>query len=606
MATCATFAPGDPRATGVGTTANVGKDGAVSSEGSHTDSSADTDASWDQGNDSDPGGKRKQRRSSKKHHVDSESDEEELIPKTKVSRAQRKINRDTAAVIAAIKTTQLSSLDGAQHMKCHEIIKKCNQSFRPLIKEIEEGYASYALFRSDLNMIFKDMLVAAEKHPGLHDAVTELQEKALNIAIAYDDVSAMPLDAAIDASDDEQNIQVPQWRVLLGIVPKRDDPRWLPYSKAKWRCQDAETQKNKREQQQYSSSPADVRKDPRFTETLSFIRTFGPHLELPFISLADWEAVFCDGTTTDTCNVVHDILLRGLNIKANPTKDWPRRLWRFAIRAKEERLADVLEPLERYHHLLADTRLAVTHMLCFAQFDFNKTFQQVLKKDNACGPLRGLRSQCIGTDSEGWVYTLFDDNPNKQAAALAGEVSEPTPIGRKQPYRGKYAPQPPALRLFKCRGNEDGGEWQCCATTFGELVALIGIFKFRTSVSIESVPSPANDARNKSGTICNSCRRSDRPTELLLCDGCDSALHMDCAAVSVYDVPEQEWFCDICSERRLAIALCSAVGVHKFDRRSVSQLCVVLGPSPGLVVCVCTNSQLFLSNVCPHAAYIAN
>merc|ERR1712042_117577 len=47
---------------------------------------------------------------------------------------------------------------------------------------------------------------------------------------------------------------------------------------------------------------------------------------------------------------------------------------------------------------------------------------------------------------------------------------------------------------------------------------------------------------------CEFCEENDREDQLLLCDGCDAAFHLDCLENPLDQVPEGDWYCDSCLE----------------------------------------------------------
>ena len=59
-------------------------------------------------------------------------------------------------------------------------------------------------------------------------------------------------------------------------------------------------------------------------------------------------------------------------------------------------------------------------------------------------------------------------------------------------------------------------------------------------------------------TLCEVCGKGERPSELLLCDGCDLGWHMGCVVPAVRRVPEGSWFCASCTRGASASASASA------------------------------------------------
>ncbi|CAM8923307.1 unnamed protein product [Rhodiola kirilowii] len=51
-------------------------------------------------------------------------------------------------------------------------------------------------------------------------------------------------------------------------------------------------------------------------------------------------------------------------------------------------------------------------------------------------------------------------------------------------------------------------------------------------------------------TTCKTCRDCESTTNLLICDGCDSAFHAWCCHPRVNDIPTEEWFCKACRKKK--------------------------------------------------------
>ncbi len=49
-------------------------------------------------------------------------------------------------------------------------------------------------------------------------------------------------------------------------------------------------------------------------------------------------------------------------------------------------------------------------------------------------------------------------------------------------------------------------------------------------------------------TNCQVCGRSDREDRMLLCDRCDDGYHCECLSPPLNEIPEGEWFCEVCQE----------------------------------------------------------
>jgi hypothetical protein len=48
---------------------------------------------------------------------------------------------------------------------------------------------------------------------------------------------------------------------------------------------------------------------------------------------------------------------------------------------------------------------------------------------------------------------------------------------------------------------------------------------------------------------CTACGSRDRADAMLLCDGCEAGLHMDCLDPALTDVPQGDWLCPDCCEQ---------------------------------------------------------
>jgi hypothetical protein len=51
---------------------------------------------------------------------------------------------------------------------------------------------------------------------------------------------------------------------------------------------------------------------------------------------------------------------------------------------------------------------------------------------------------------------------------------------------------------------------------------------------------------DEDGVACTACRGAHGGDKLLLCDGCDAALHMDCLQPALQGIPEGDWLCPGC------------------------------------------------------------
>ena len=53
-------------------------------------------------------------------------------------------------------------------------------------------------------------------------------------------------------------------------------------------------------------------------------------------------------------------------------------------------------------------------------------------------------------------------------------------------------------------------------------------------------------------TTCCRCAKSDRPEVLLLCDDCDDAYHINCLRPKLLAVPDGDWYCPLCEQKKLS------------------------------------------------------
>lgn len=72
-------------------------------------------------------------------------------------------------------------------------------------------------------------------------------------------------------------------------------------------------------------------------------------------------------------------------------------------------------------------------------------------------------------------------------------------------------------------------------------------------------PMPESRKRSKSmqegekdytDVCCEKCGSGERPSELLLCDGCDRGFHLFCLRPVLVAVPKGRWFCPSCSNHK--------------------------------------------------------
>ena len=121
---------------------------------------------------------------------------------------------------------------------------------------------------------------------------------------------------------------------------------------------------------------------------------------------------------------------------------------------------------------------------------------------------------------------------------------------------------------LRCRDEE--GNWSTAimeamgpdGVLVHHLVRLRGAAADKEWVSVDSGrlqfvgslrPVPEGDEMEEDDDdLCWVCGSADDSEHLLLCDteGCDSAYHTDCLRTPLAVVPEGEWFCELCEERR--------------------------------------------------------
>ena len=70
-----------------------------------------------------------------------------------------------------------------------------------------------------------------------------------------------------------------------------------------------------------------------------------------------------------------------------------------------------------------------------------------------------------------------------------------------------------------------------------------------------------NEDLQSGSSACCVCAKTDRPESLLLCDDCDDACHLDCLKPILLSVPEGDWYCPLCEQKRFTDKL-----VEKFTQ----------------------------------------
>lgn len=70
-------------------------------------------------------------------------------------------------------------------------------------------------------------------------------------------------------------------------------------------------------------------------------------------------------------------------------------------------------------------------------------------------------------------------------------------------------------------------------------------------------------------SICSKCRKDEPEDLLLLCDGCNFALHTFCVTPPLEQVPEGQWFCSSCNSGiARALRIAERHRQHQQQRRS--------------------------------------
>ncbi|KAL4174273.1 hypothetical protein KRP22_006212 [Phytophthora ramorum] len=59
--------------------------------------------------------------------------------------------------------------------------------------------------------------------------------------------------------------------------------------------------------------------------------------------------------------------------------------------------------------------------------------------------------------------------------------------------------------------------------------------------------------QDKTQTVCEVCKSSERESEIVLCDDCDAEYHIFCLQPPLLSVPEEQWFCPKCSPKHPAV-----------------------------------------------------
>ena len=75
-------------------------------------------------------------------------------------------------------------------------------------------------------------------------------------------------------------------------------------------------------------------------------------------------------------------------------------------------------------------------------------------------------------------------------------------------------------------------------------------FDKNASKAVVASPSKMQDIMAIVSTACRVCHSKDDEDEMLLCDGCDAGYHTYCSQPPIEDVPEGDWFCPNCPEKK--------------------------------------------------------
>ena len=52
-----------------------------------------------------------------------------------------------------------------------------------------------------------------------------------------------------------------------------------------------------------------------------------------------------------------------------------------------------------------------------------------------------------------------------------------------------------------------------------------------------------------------------RPGDLLCCETCSAVYHLDCVDPKMSEIPDEDWFCSVCTEHQVTMAFSSLLPV---------------------------------------------
>ena len=110
-------------------------------------------------------------------------------------------------------------------------------------------------------------------------------------------------------------------------------------------------------------------------------------------------------------------------------------------------------------------------------------------------------------------------------------------LGRLLPCRHEFC--------FACIKQWTECESSACPVCRAEASALEHV---RTTPVLKRTPDPI---LSEDVDVCSVCERADREDVLLLCDGCEGAIHTFCHTPALEEIPSGDWYCPSCRiERR--------------------------------------------------------
>ncbi|TVU08426.1 hypothetical protein EJB05_41830 [Eragrostis curvula] len=73
---------------------------------------------------------------------------------------------------------------------------------------------------------------------------------------------------------------------------------------------------------------------------------------------------------------------------------------------------------------------------------------------------------------------------------------------------------------------------------------------FPTKEAELSQKSAPNNNESSPLFECMRCESMEDPTKMLICDSCEGAFHLSCCKPRVKKIPQEEWYCQICSRKK--------------------------------------------------------